>query len=129
MSLDINNLVRLIKKAAVEAVEASSPFAMKIGEVASVNPLKISINQKIAISASQLLLTNAVRDYSIYMTKDNTEAAGGEEDDSTTPDVQGGTAKERYTVHLGLKTGEKVLLLRCDGGQRFIVLDRLEVPE
>lgn len=112
LSLDINNLVRLIKKAAVEAVEASSPFAMKIGEVTSVNPLKISINQKIAIPASQLMLTNAVRDHSVYMT-----AAGGDGE------------REKYTVHLGLKTGEKVLLLRCDGGQKFIVLDRLEAPK
>ena len=72
MSLDAQKLVMLIKQAAVEAVNAKDPMSLKIGEVVSVSPLKISINQKITIPASQLLLTNAVRDYTVYETVDHT---------------------------------------------------------
>lgn len=131
MSLDANNLVRLIKRAAVEAVEASSPFAMKIGEVVSVCPLKISISQKITIPAAQLMLTDAVRDFTVYMTVDHaTETAqGGSGDSSFALHSHRYTGKKKYTVHMGLSVGEKVLLLRCDGGQKFIVLDRLEAPK
>lgn len=124
------NLVMLIKQAAVEAVNAKDPMSLKIGEVVSVSPLKISINQKIAIPASQLLLTNAVRDYTVYMTVDHSteNASGGSGDASFASHSHKYTGKKKYKVHLGLKVGEKVILLRCDGGQKFIVLDRLEAP-
>lgn len=130
MSLDAQKLVMLIKQAAVEAVNAKDPMSLKIGEVVSVSPLKISINQKIAIPASQLLLTNAVRDYTVYMTVDHSteNASGGSGDASFASHSHKYTGKKKYKVHLGLKVGEKVILLRCDGGQKFIVLDRLEAP-
>lgn len=38
------------------------------------------------------------------------------------------TGKKHFTVHLALKKGEQVILLRADGGQKYIVLDRVEVP-
>lgn len=108
MSLDAQKLVMLIKQAAVEAVNAKDPMSLKIGEVVSVSPLKISINQKITVQASQLLLTNSVRDYTV-----NCLDSGD---------------KKKIIFRLGLKKGEKVVMLRCDGGQKFIVLDRLETP-
>lgn len=108
MSLDANKLVQLIKQAALEAVNAHDPMALKIGEVISTTPLKIGLNQKISVPESQLILTNAVRDHTVKMTTDGSTVV--------------------TTVKLGLAAGEKVVLLRCDGGQRFIVLDRVEVP-
>ena len=36
--------------------------------------------------------------------------------------------KKAFKVHLGLKAGEQVLLLRTDGGQKFIIIDRVEAP-
>ena len=131
MSLDANNLVRLIKKAAQDALQASSPFALKLGEVVSVSPLRIRINQKITIPATQLLLTNAVRDHVVRLTKEDGDDDEHEENaEENTPEEQEGDAGDpkRYTVHCALAVGEKVLLLRCDGGQKFIVLDRLEAP-
>lgn len=130
MSLDTNELVRLIKKAAVEAVNAHDPMAMKIGEVVSTSPLKISINQKITVPASQLILTNAVRDFKVDMTVDHTteNKAGGSGEEAFSSHNHAYKGRKKFTVHLGLKKGEKVLLLRCDGGQKFIVLDRVEVP-
>lgn len=154
MSLDINALVRTIKQAAVEAVEAKKPMAMCLGEVVSVSPLKITVDQKMTLTTAQLMLTNAVRDYTVYMTVDHTTgsalgsidlahqhaysgATSGDDTFSGNTESAGGVSlshtrsyagKKKYTVHLGLKKGEKVILLRCDGGQQFIVLDRVEVP-
>ena len=154
LSLDAQRFIMMIKQAAVEAVNAGEPMALKIGEVVSTAPLKISLNQKITIPASQLLLTNAVRDYTVYETVDHTTGTAlggvslthkhaysgttsGDDTCSGTTENAGGvnlghshsyTGRKKFTVHLGLKTGEKVLLLRCDGGQKFIVLDRLEAP-
>lgn len=152
MSLDTQKFVMLIKQAAVEAVNAKDPMSFKIGEVVSVSPLKISLNQKITIPSSQLLLTDAVRDHTVYATvdlsigsalddvdlshkhdynipvlgedgyTDATENAG----DISLGHIHTCKCPTKFTVRSGLKVGEKVILLRCDGGQKFIVLDRLE---
>lgn len=126
MSLDAQKLVMLVKKAAVEAVEAKDPMGLKLGEVVSVSPLKIRIGQKITLPETQLLLTNAVRDYKVYETVEHTtEFASGTGVSAHRHDYKG---RKQFTVHLALKVGEKVVLLRCDGGQKFIVLDRVEAP-
>ena len=43
-------------------------------------------------------------------------------------DVVFNKGKKAFKVHLGLKAGEQVLLLRTDGGQKFIIIDRVEAP-
>lgn len=35
------------------------------------------------------------------------------------------SGKKKFTVHNGLKKGEKVILIRMQGGQQFVVLDRM----
>lgn len=126
MSLDTQKLVSLIKKAAIEAVNAKDPVSVKVGTVVSASPLKISINQKITVSASQLLLTNAVRNHALYaQVLLNTEEALSGGSYAHKHECKG---VKKFMTEQELKAGEKVLLLRCDGGQKFIVLDRLEAP-
>lgn len=103
---NINDLVKLIKKAAVEAVNASDPTTIRYGEVISANPLQIRIDQKLILGTAQLKLTRNVTDYETEMI------------------VNGGT-KQTYKVFNALKTGEKVLLIRMQGGQTYIVVDRV----
>ena len=45
MSLDINELVKAVKQAAVEAVRAEAPVAVCYGTVTSASPLKIQVDQ------------------------------------------------------------------------------------
>ena len=127
----MNTLVKAVKRAAVDAVNAAKPVSYCFGEVVSTNPLKITIDQKMTLTAAHLILTNAVRDYVVYMTVDHStdSASGGSGDSSFASHSHKYTGKKKYTVHLGLKKGEKVILLRCDGGQKFIVFDRVEVPK
>lgn len=77
-----------------------------------------------------VILTNAVRDYTVYMTVDHqTEnTAGGSGDASFASHKHAYKGKKAFKVHLGLKAGEQVLLLRTDGGQKFIIIDRVEAP-
>ena len=65
MSLDANELVRLVKRAAVEAVLAGNPMSVCFGTVTSASPLKIMVDQKKTLTAAQLILTNNVRDFSV----------------------------------------------------------------
>ena len=99
------NLNELIKKIALKSVDQSKPVNVLYGEVIEVNPLKIRINQQKDYTEEFLILTRNVTDYDTYIKKENGE-------------------KEKYTVYNALKKGEIVILLRAQGGQDFIVLDR-----
>ncbi len=127
MSLNIPAFLANVKKAAVDAVEASKPFALNYGEVTSVSPLKVLVDQKFELIEAQLILTNHVRAHWVDMTVDHlTELRGGGSGDSAyeSHDHQY-LGRKQYLVHCGLILGEKVILLRTDGGQKFIILDRV----
>ena len=139
MSLDINRLVRLVKQAAVEAVQASAPMSVCFGTVTSASPLEITVDQKKILTDAQLILTNAVQDFTVEMTMDHVTEVVSHGHTVADTYTGGGSAaavehshpykgRKSFQVHLGLKAGEKVTLIRCDGGQKYIVLDRLEVP-
>lgn len=139
MSLDLNALVRAVKKAAVEAVRAENPMGVCHGTVTGLSPLEITTDQKLILGEKQLILTNAVRDYTVEMTVDHVTEVISHGHSVTDTYTGGGAAqpvdhshpykgRKSFRVHLGLKMGEKVILVRCDGGQQFVVLDRWEAP-
>ena len=140
MSLDINKLVRLVKQAAVEAVRADAPMAVCYGTVLSPSPLKIQVDQKKILGEAQLILTDSVRDYNVEMS--TIEGTGKSLGPHYTEDESGGSGypafaahkhryqgRKKWRIHNALKKGEKVILLRCDGGQKYVVLDRWEARE
>lgn len=124
MSLSANELVRLIKKAAIDAANAATPADVVHGEVVAVNPIKIRIDQKITLPENMLIPTSAVIDRDIELEAlpeggwHKTEPANCEAEHSHI--YKGGL----FRLHLALKVGEKVILLRRAGGQKYIVLDR-----
>lgn len=103
---DAVGLLKIIKKAAVEAVDASKPCGVYFGKVVSVSPLKISVEQKLTLGREQLILCRGVVDYETEIT------------------MQSGT-KKKALIHNALKTGERVAMVRVQGGQKFLVLDRV----
>lgn len=100
------SLTQVIKRAAMEAIVASKPCDTVVGTVARAAPLEIKISQDLVIESDFLILTRNVADYEITMKMDGTE-------------------KRTYQVFNALKKGEKVLLIRKPGGQRYIVIDRV----
>lgn len=103
---DAVEFVKTMKKAALEAVNASKPVEVCFGKVTSASPLKILVEQKMTLGAAQLVLSRNVTTY-------------------TTEITVGGAAKEKITVHNGLVVGDEVILLRQQGGQKYIVMDRI----
>ena len=119
--------VENIKRAALDAVLASMPSGVYFGTVISASPLKISVEQKMTLTDKQLVLSTLVQDFSVNMTVDHkTESkSGGSGDDSFASHNHDYKGAKSFRVHLALKTGEKVMLIRVQGGQKFIVLDRI----
>lgn len=101
--------VELVKKAALDAVASTMPSGVYYGTVTSIAPLKIAVEQKLTLTEKQLVLSSLVQDFNVNMTYTNDQS----------------TETRKYTIHLGLKVGEKVMLIRVQGGQQFIVLDRV----
>lgn len=137
-------MIEIIKQAAVEAVAASNPCSILFGQVTSITPLKINVEQRLTLDESHLVLTSIVRDFEIEMTVDHftendaylntnhlhpfsgTGSVLTASFDSTHKHAYKG--KKKYLVHLGLKVGESVMLMRVQGGQKYIILDRVVIP-
>lgn len=125
MSLNLEGVLADIKRAALEAVLAAKPFSLTYGTVINANPLQITVDQKLTLYAEQLILTNSVRDYTVEMTVNHvTENALS---DTNLTHAHSYLGRKCFTVHLALKKGEQVILFRADGGQKYIVLDRVGV--
>ena len=118
---------------------SDGPMGVCYGTVTAVSPLEITTDQKLVLSETQLILTNAVRDFTVEMTVDHATESISHGHPVVDTYTGGGSAtavehshpykgRKSFRVHLGLKKDEKVTLLRCDGGQQYIVLDRWEAP-
>ena len=103
---DYGDLLGVIKRSALEAMEASQPVRIYYGSVIGTEPLRILVDQRLTLGAAQVVLTRNVTDYEVLVTKDD--------EDGTT-----------VIVHNALKIGENVILCRQQGGQKFVVLERM----
>ncbi|MCM1055222.1 MAG: DUF2577 domain-containing protein [Bacteroides sp.] len=137
---DAAEFVKVIKKAAVDAVKAEKPVEVCFGSVIGTSPLKILVEQKLVLGAEQLVLTKAVTDHwadievSHFTENDSfmpplhthiTPLGPTDGGDLDTKHKHGYKGRKRIKIYNGLRTGEKVLLIRFDKGQRFVVLDRV----
>lgn len=113
----MEDILKMFKRAAKEAIEAADPTAIEFGTVTSVSPLKILVEQKKELTNAQLVLTRNVRDYEIEMTIEHVT----EEAESHTHEYKG---KKKFTVHNALKLGDDIMLVKMQGGQKYIVLDK-----
>lgn len=114
----LSDLIGCMKRAALEAVEVSKPVAIMFGTVTSTEPLKILVEQKMILEAKQLVLTRNVTEHNVEMTVEHWT----EEDKEHTHKYKG---RKLFKVHNNLLDGDKVILLRIQGGQKFVVWDRL----
>ena len=88
-----------------DVIKGSKLTSFFIGTVENTSPLKIKRDEKFILDESNLTLTNAVRDYKAEVTIDG--------------------QKREMTIHNALKMGEKVLVLQNNGGQEFVILERV----
>lgn len=101
----MTDILKAIKKIAVDAVNSQKLTDVVYGTVISTSPLKIQVDQKLVLESDHLKLTNAVMDHDVQMS------------------VNGG-AKQTYTIYNGLKNGDSVTMIRVHGGQQYIVIDK-----
>ena len=131
----MSNLIMSMKKAALDAVEVSKPCVIMFGKVTSISPLKINVEQKLTLTAAQLIMTRNVTDFKTNITADHytddVTHSHSYTDDGSSSTTGSNThkhqvkGKKEITVHNSLVVGDSVLLLRMQGGQQYVVWDRV----
>lgn len=129
----MSEIGQMIKKMAQDQHESSKPVAVLPGTVVSVSPLEIYVDQKLTLTESFLVLTKSVIDYSVHMTvshatEPHTHSHQYTDDGSnrtTSPDTHSHayTGTKVFAIHNKLNVGDKVIMLRVQGGQKYVVLD------
>lgn len=142
----MNDITKLIKRAALEAIKESDPMALMVGTVLSIEPLQVNVEQRLTLGAAQLLLTNNVVDHDVSVTMDwsteeithNHGYSGSTATASSHSHSYSGTTQDNthahsvvgtktIKIHNALKNGDMVMLLRMQGGQKYLILDKVVV--
>ena len=130
MENDYNRIAGIIKGMIHDTTRAMEFSDIEIGEVISDNPLIIQTQDKIPIQADSIILTKATSLHSIdmevdHLTENRAGGGGMAQYESHNHEYKG---KKTYLVHNELVVGDKVILLKESGGQRYIALDRYYNP-
>lgn len=137
------DLIKVMKKTALDAIYDSSPTDLLFGIVTSAEPLEITIDQKIVLSEKQLVLARNVTEYDMDITFlgetgkfdfefQHTHEVNSEESsfDIAPFEFQNEHSHsvdsiKTMTIHNNLKVDEVVIIISLVGGQKFVVLDRV----
>lgn len=96
-----SGIIDIIKRASIDAEDASKPCDLRYGTVATTSPLSIRVASNFVLPSSLLIVPKHLTDYHVTI---NDEDA---------------------TIKAHLRVGEKVALIRQRGGQAYYILDRI----
>lgn len=123
------DILNVIRAAAVGSVNNTKPVNLHFGVVKSEKPLAIELDIGIKLSEAFLILSRNVTDYDLEMTVDHIteKMQKGGKDPSFTSHKHEYKGRKVFRVHKALKVDENVILIRLQGGDKYLVLDRVGV--
>ena len=137
--MNASMFLKVIQEVSAKVYNNSEPSDIEFGTVESIEPLVIRISEMIALNENQLILTNLVKDFEVDIEVShrtvNDDILNTLHDHPGVPqnsfdshhyhDYKG---RKKIKIYMGLKVGEGVILLKKQGGQRRLVIDRIDVP-
>lgn len=151
----MNSMLTLIKQAAVEVWESLQPTVFFNGQVMALEPLTVKVDNRFELSGEALVVPLELRsgayqththtidphDHTVqphtHTVPNHQTSAGGDpthahgvppvetEEKPLISDPTGLITNATTETYHGLQVGDKVVLLRNQGGQRFLILGRL----
>lgn len=120
-------LLDIVKRAAIDAMDNAQMCDLRYGKVVSVNPLKIQVTNLFTIPEALLVVPEHLTDHEVKVTIDwNTESkSGGSGESSFSSHNHAVSGTKTMKIHNALIVGDKVALLRKQGGQSYFILDRI----
>lgn len=94
-------MLQMIKQAAIDAIESSKPVSVLFGTVTKTNPLEVNVDQRFTLDADFLIVPETLTRYVLNI--NSTE----------------------YIIRKGLQVGDRVVLLRIQGGQKYLIVDKV----
>lgn len=134
-----NALLTLIKQAAVEAVQAGNPVSFIYGTVISPKPLQVKLDNNLILKQTDkdaLIVCRELTDYEIeiepsldkapasHWTEESDGGSGEEAFESHKHEIKG---RKKVIVYNALKAGEKVIMFKVQGGNSYVIFDRVGV--
>ena len=125
-------LIDIVKRASLDAMDNAKMSDLRFGTVVSIDPLKVQITNQFTIPKDLLIVPEKLTDYEIETTitteygwKTKDKSGGSNEAAFASHNHEIEHTKKKIKIHNALKVGDKVVLLRKQGGQLFYILDRL----
>lgn len=123
-------MVDAIKRAALEAVESNKPCDLRFGTVVTDNPLSIRISEQFTLPQAVLIVPEHLTKHETKITITN-DYGWKTQDEKTCADTETHKHKilsteQKVLVHNELKVGDKVVLIRMQGGQFYYVAGRIK---
>ena len=148
-------MIEVIRNIIDEQMNAYGLTDLAIGTVVSISPLKIKLTDRITLNENQILLTEFILEKSLklihkhgvedvkiskYRHTHKVEGATMKEQEhlhgidlNTKPDVHSHNAEitikdnlgAKIIIQEGLKNGDKVIMMRTEQGQKYVVLSKL----
>ena len=130
MDTEYFKIVNIIKEIASTVIQNGEPMEVIVGEVVSASPLEIKIDPKLTIPEENIVLTKNTSEWTMEMSVDhvteNRSGGGGYAEFASHDHEYKG--RKKYLIHNQLVVGDKVIMLKETGGQRYIALDRWYNP-
>ena len=121
------NLIEIVKESAMQAYRATNPADIVYGTVVSDDPLEIQIDTKMILDESFLILTKNVSKSEIEVDIDFSGNGLIEiEELEQTLLKKMSIIGAKITIHNEIQTGDTVIMQKKQGGQEYVVLDKLE---
>ncbi|AIQ45625.1 phage protein [Paenibacillus sp. FSL R7-0273] len=108
-------MLEAIKQAALGAIDATGPVMVQMGRVVSVNPLKVIVDNRLELTEDFLIIPESLTELKVNLRHTHTSGSGTTGEALTSPII----------LRKALAADDKLLLLRMQGGQRYIILDRV----
>ncbi|KQN96245.1 DUF2577 domain-containing protein [Paenibacillus sp. Leaf72] len=121
-------LLDAIKKAGAAAHASGNPVAVLIGRVTGTNPLEVNVDQRFTLSEDFLIIPESMTqlETGLMLTYEaGTDEAEGTSTNQGVIETAAAGSGSMLRIRRALDIDDKVLLLRVQGGQQFVVLDRV----
>jgi hypothetical protein len=113
----MENLIEAIKEISIRAGESTEPMGLLYGKVIKESPLEILCGQRLILNEDRLIL-------SIWVRRTEFKCAVQWQSETSSDHRHSISGEKTIILDNSLKTGDNVVMLKLQGGQKFYVLEK-----
>lgn len=136
------DIIKLLQNIILETIKASNPCDIRYATINSVNPLSITLqNVQLVINAPAVEMLECLKELTIddiehdhtYYDSDTEGTSETRITDKSLSNIQcylggiaqGKTTENKIIIRKGLAVGDKVAVIRANGGQQYLIIGRV----